>query len=256
MKKESFFNSSFDSGTKSKLNVFTGVYREWISLFLTKNKKNFQPQVFIYDFFAGAGTDIEGNPGSPLILLREIKQYCETNQELRAIEIHPNILFNDSNSANIEILKKVVEKEKCPGSCCNIRYTTKNFHDALKDELPIMRKNNTACLVVIDQFGVSEVTEDVIKILDTCTVTDFMFFVSSASFYRFRKQESINSILDIGECPYHDVHRKVCEKYKSFLPSGSEIHLAPFSIRKDNGNIYGIIFGSKHLKGLEKFLNV
>ena len=256
MKNDSFFNSTFDSGTKSKLNVFARVYREWISLFLTKNKTNFQPQVYIYDFFAGQGMDKDGNPGSPLLLLREIKQYCETNKAVRANEIHPNILFNDSDSNNIELLKKAVEKEKCPNSCFNIRYTSKKFHDALKDELPTMKKSDSACLVVMDQFGVSEVTEDVIKMLDMCPRTDFMFFISSSFIKRFQKQECIRSILNIEECPHHEVHRKVCEAYKNYLPPGSSTFLAPFSIKKEKGNIYGIIFGSHHLLGLEKFLRV
>jgi hypothetical protein len=39
------------------------------------------------------------------------------------------------------------------------------------------------------------------------------------------------------------------------VPSGKDFYLAPFSIKKGS-NIYGIIFGSGKLLGLEKFLKV
>ena len=256
MSNSNFFTKSFDSGTLLKLKVFSGYYRNWIPVFLTKSDWKNQPQIYIYDFFAGAGNDANGNPGSPLLLLQELKNYCQENKRIRAEGVTPTILFNDHDHKNIETLKEAVEKERCPSNCCRIHYSEKEFHDAFIEALPTMQRNDTACLVIMDQYGIGQITEDVIKALDKCPKTDFIFFISSDFLYRFRKQDSINRILDIGDCPYHDVHRKVCERYKSFLPDESDLRLAPFSIRKDNGNIYGIIFGSHHLLGLEKFLRV
>jgi hypothetical protein len=43
--------------------------------------------------------------------------------------------------------------------------------------------------------------------------------------------------------------------YRKLVPSGKEYYLAPFSIKKDS-NVYGLIFGSSILYGLEKFLRV
>ena len=39
------------------------------------------------------------------------------------------------------------------------------------------------------------------------------------------------------------------------IPENKEYFLAPFSIKKDK-NIYGLIFGSNHSFGIEKFLNI
>jgi hypothetical protein len=58
---------------------------------------------------------------------------------------------------------------------------------------------------------------------------------------------------DLASSDYKSIHRYICDYFRSALPSGVDYHLAPFSIRK-GGNIYGIVFGSGSLLGLQKFL--
>jgi hypothetical protein len=53
---------------------------------------------------------------------------------------------------------------------------------------------------------------------------------------------------------YH-VHRAALEYYRSLLPNPLTYYLAPFSIKK-GANIYGVIFGSAHPLGMDKFLQV
>lgn len=43
--------------------------------------------------------------------------------------------------------------------------------------------------------------------------------------------------------------------YRSLLPARQGYYLAPFSFKK-GANIYGLIFGSAHLRGIDKFLDV
>ena len=47
----------------------------------------------------------------------------------------------------------------------------------------------------------------------------------------------------------------VLNYYKGLIPNDRKYHLAPFSIKK-NKNIYGLVFGSPHTFGIEKFLSV
>ena len=67
----------FDEATKLKLKIFGECFKEWLPVFIQDRHTE---QVYIYDFFAGSGTDIEGSLGSPLILLDEAKgenrKYC------------------------------------------------------------------------------------------------------------------------------------------------------------------------------------
>ncbi len=63
---------------------------------------------------------------------------------------------------------------------------------------------------------------------------------------------------EIQSVSAEDIHRFICHGfYQKLIPDGSDYHVAPFSIEKDGGaNIYGIIFGSGRLLGLDKFLRV
>jgi hypothetical protein len=47
----------------------------------------------------------------------------------------------------------------------------------------------------------------------------------------------------------------ILDWYRSQIPKGTEYYLAPFSFRKGS-NIYSLIFGSGHPRGMEQFLNV
>ena len=43
------------------------------------------------------------------------------------------------------------------------------------------------------------------------------------------------------------------EYYQSQVPAGKDYYMSDFSLKKD-ANIYGVIFGSNHLRGLDKFV--
>jgi len=51
------------------------------------------------------------------------------------------------------------------------------------------------------------------------------------------------------------MHRLIFQYYKSKIPNNSQIKLYPFTIKKGR-NIYGLIFGSNHPLGVEKFLKI
>lgn len=54
---------------------------------------------------------------------------------------------------------------------------------------------------------------------------------------------------------YHQIHRAVLDYYRALLANPDDYFLAPFSIKKGS-NIYGLIFGSAHPLGMDKFLQV
>ena len=53
-----------------------------------------------------------------------------------------------------------------------------------------------------------------------------------------------------------NVHRILANAYRRWLPPGkSTYYIAPFSLKK-GANVYGLIFGSGHPRGMDKFLHV
>ena len=117
-----------------------------------------------------------------------------------------------------------------------------------------MRNPRAAKLVFIDQTGVRHVTDEVYLELVRASACDFLFFISSSTLDRFHDHRAIKQRID-RPVDYHHVHRAALKYYRSLLPKGKRYFLAPFSIKKGS-NIYGIIFGSAHPLGIDKFLQV
>jgi len=122
----------------------------------------------------------------------------------------------------------------------------------------IAQKPQTANLLFLDQNGVKHVTAEVFKTILQLKRTDFLFYISSATVNRFKEDNSIIkrvpvSANDLDQMNGTNVHRIITEAYRNVIPSEIKYYLAPFSIKKD-ANVYGLIFGSHHPLGMDKFL--
>lgn len=121
-----------------------------------------------------------------------------------------------------------------------------------------MGSKENANLLFLDQTGVKHINEEIFSKIINLKQTDFLFFISSSTIKRFAEQPSISQYIklnseDIEKTPYHKIHRLVLEYYKSLIPQNKEYYLASYSLKK-NAGLYGLIFGSGHVLGIEKFL--
>ena len=141
-------------------------------------------------------------------------------------------------------------------------YTTNNFQkrfdQLFSEEYPSMR--GSANLIFIDQNGISMITNEIFNKIIDLPQTDFLFFISSSFFARFGESEAFQQYIkidkkDIESNKYHHIHKTIFNYYKNLIPTNRKYFLAPFSIKKGS-NVYGLIFGTNHTLGIEKFLNV
>jgi three-Cys-motif partner protein len=253
-----FHDEPFDASTIKKLEIFRRYIREWLPVFLATNKG--YDNVALYDFFAGPGKDAKGVMGSPLIIIEEVKGYLEDNTKSHAQGIKVSLYFNDDDKDKyIELHKTLKAKES--SALFGVEVENKDFSDAFEAKFPVISAPHTANLIILDQSGVKHVTEDVFRRLIDCRTTDILFFTSSAIINRFAGEQTITRYFPgisrekIKELETGQIHRFVCDYYRGLIPAGKEYYLAPFSIKKD-ANVYGVIFGTNSLRGLEKFLNV
>ena len=112
----------------------------------------------------------------------------------------------------------------------------------------------------LDQYGIKQITNDVFKKLVSLNRTDFIFFISSSFADRFADMPEFKQYLNLSREDFdtgkpHQCHRVIFNYYKHLIPLDTQYYLAPFSIKKKN-NIYGLIFGTNHKLGIEKFLNI
>ncbi len=247
---EKFHNSPFSEETLTKLEIFQLYTREWLPVFLSKPEPLF-PEIHLFDFCAGPGRDSNGNPGSPLRLINELKIYKNLPGFTKAkIFLH----LYDANERAIALLLENIKQPATTIPGVNIEIDTVAFKEAFKKNLPIFMNKKAAKLVFIDQFGVGMVTDDIFKSLTDFPACDFLFFIASSTLNRFHDHQAIKQKISRPEDPYH-VHRAVLDYFKQLLQRGSKYFLGAFSIKKAP-NIYGLIFGSSHPLGIDKFLQV
>ena len=71
---DDFHQRPFDDGTLTKLRIFELYAREWLPIFLAPERPRFA-EIHLFDFFAGPGMDSAGEFGSPLRLLRQLRDF-------------------------------------------------------------------------------------------------------------------------------------------------------------------------------------
>lgn len=252
MAKKEIDDKPFDEGTKTKLELFQLYTREWLPVFLSGDQI-YWSKIHLFDLFCGSGSDTTGCPGSPIRILQELKG-C--NHWLGRKEVDVSVHFSDIKAAKIERLQEKLEKQALYLEHVSYDIEPGDFDSRYKAALPTLRDKKTACLVFLDQYGISKVTDKVFGDLIACPHTDILFFISSSILHRLNDHPNVKRYLDVEKAENAlEAHREVVRHFRSLIPTGTEYYLAPFSIRKGS-NVYGVVFGSGHPYGLEKFLKV
>ena len=251
--RKDIFNEPFDDGTLTKLAVYEGYLKAWLPVFLAKQDPIWK-SVQIFDFCAGRGQDVKNTPGSPLITLNALNKWTG---HIVNKGINVRVILNEPERKYHDHLIEVVEPVKKQ----NVYKTdvfSESFETLFKKELDGMK--DSANLIFIDQNGVKMLTPEVFSSIIDLQQTDFLFFISSSFFKRFGDSKEFRQYVKIDfdqitEKDYYHIHNEIFEYYKQLIPEGREYYLAPFSIKKGS-NIYGLVYGTNHTLGMEKFLSV
>jgi three-Cys-motif partner protein len=250
MPSKNLFDKPFDEGTIAKLEIFRDYFKEWLPVFITNSKWK---EIQIFDFFAGQGKDSNGVFGSPMIIISILNQNVS---QVKASGVKIKVILNEVDEY-FEFMKMNVESI-ADGSSYEVEYYNDDFAKVFNRYYNSMA--DTANFMFLDQNGIKQISEDIFSKIIELRQTDFLFFISSSFINRFADLESFRRYLKItrqdlvGKSYYH-IHRIVLNYYRNLIPKSKQYFLAPFSIKKPTG-IYGLIFGSNHIYGLEKFLNV
>lgn len=266
MTKKDINKQPFHEATMLKLEIFRKCFREWFPVFVHHPGVK---KIFIYDMFAGSGTDPEGNPGSPIILLDEAHYHClalDKNEK-------PVIFgFNDKEKEKKELLNQVKDNfhQKCSSDCplekCIFSKAVfckdSSFEEIMKNERfgKILANKKYAKFILLDQYGFSQITEDVFLKLVTSPLTDFIFFISSSFIKRFRDMKAVKAYIDTNKLDFEETkpkecHRIIADYFRNLIPTNKEYYIHHFTIQKGT-NYYGLIFGTNHTLGMEKFVKV
>ena len=251
----------FDEGTIAKLEIFEDYAQAWIPVFLMMKDVK---EIAIFDFFSGVGYDIDGVAGSPIRLLSKIKEQIglifqtKTKIHLHLNEFEPNKISQPKFEKLRESCLEYLINNKDVGRAIEIHYHNKDAEQLFYELLPIIKK--VPSLIYFDQNGVKFLSDSILLELEKLNQTDFLYFISSSYFKRFHTE--FNAMLGIDmeivkTQPYRLIHRVVVEKLKSIFPKNTNLKIYPYSIKKPtNPSIYGILFGAKHPRAVDKFLSI
>lgn len=233
----------YDDGTHTKLLIYKSYLRAWLQVFI--HTKHFEGESLnFFDFFSGPGRDPDGTAGSPVILLEELKN---NKSAIRSCARDIHIYFNDKTKKKTRALAAVCQEYNLPWVPT---IQSRDFDDAYTDQ--ISRIGIGPSLVFLDQCGVKHVSRLRFQELAAKKKTDIIFFFASTHQKRFSEQFDNDLTMPPGT-PIELVHREVAKQYRAWAPEG--YYVGDYSIRKRNGNIYGLIFGSGHHLGMFKFLS-
>lgn len=270
MAKKDINKQPFPEATMLKLDIFRRCFREWFPVFVHHPSIK---QIFIYDMFAGSGADSEGNPGSPIILLDEARG--NDNQHCAALSKNNKYVafgFNEKEKEKKVLLDKAKDKflQNCASKCSLEKCVFSNavfsrdssFEEIMKNEQfgRILANKSYAKFVLLDQYGFSQITKDVFLKLVTSPLTDFIFFISSSFIKRFRDMEAVKAYIDTNKLDFEErkpkeCHRIIADYFRNLIPADKEYYIHHFTIQKGT-NYYGLIFGTSHTLGMEKFVKV
>lgn len=243
----------FDEGTIVKLELFEEYAKEWLPTFIMSHYK----EVWVFDFFAGTGYDIAGTAGSSIRLLRQIKnQIGNIFQQKIKINVCFNEFDKDKYEELVESCNRYLEDNKDVQRAINIKYRNCDFNELFPKCLSTIEKYPS--LVYLDQNGIKFIAKKFILELEKTKTTDFLYYISSSYFWRFGNTNAFKNVIDLDmekvkQNPYKYIHVALLEHLKNKLPYKSELSLYPFTIKKQSG-MYGVIFGTKHKRGVDKFL--
>lgn len=258
--------------TMLKLDIFRKCFREWYPVFLHAPHIS---HLFIYDMFAGSGKDAAGNYGSPLILLQEARgenrQHCN---HLISNGGKPSVVFgfNEMLQSKATELKQNIDTEQaecqknCEYSICpftnNIHIGAYDFRELIQNEQvnSVLNNRSYGKFILLDQYGFKQINDEVFLKLINSPKTDFIFFIASSFIRRFKTLDAVtayfhNNSIIFDESKPKECHRAIADYFRSLIPEDKEYYLHSFTIQKGS-NYYGLIFGSNHTLGMEKFLKV
>lgn len=256
---KNFHNEPFDEGTLCKLDLYKLYLRTWIPTFLNSP---WVDSIQIFDFFAGPGSDGFGNDGSPLLAAEELRAAIVKHCETKSLDKTITLYLNELDSEKFQMLQSVaanIEKQ-----IPNIKVITTNsdFASLFPQYLASMRASRTANFIFIDQYGLKEVSEETFKSLVCLQKTDFMFYLAASTANRFKYIESVVKCIpplsqeEKDKMNGNNALQILSRAYENYwLPEHmrTSYFLGDFSIKK-GANVYGLIFGSHHPAGIEKFL--
>ena len=221
--------------------------------------------VNVYDLFCGEGVYKDGKEGSPIVIMRAIKNvyYRLIAKSTKTIKI--NSFFNDLKKEKVANTKKMIaEKSLYYPEIGKISFSSLDYKEYLDSlESPFPKGRNEKAFVFIDPYEYKHIKVADIQKLMRSTKTEVLLWLPTQFMYRFEKNGTPTALKDFIEeiVPFENwkqstsVWTFVSQLKEGFQKvMGEQFYVDNFTIQKDISTVYCLFFFTSHIKGFEKML--
>ena len=224
-------------------------------------------RIKVFDLFCGEGIYENGGEGSPLVIMRHIKDVHYINASRSADYTKIDIHFNDIKSDKIKKLKQSINERKLYyPDFGDIEFSSEDYLvqcDKLISELPKLKSLNQKAFIFIDPYEYKHIKVSQIKRLLHEGNSEVLLWLPTQFMYRFAVNGTPEALKDfITEIvPNFNDWRpgnvwnfisQLKEGFQSFL--GDNYFVDTFTIQKDPNTVFCLFFFTSHIKGFEKML--
>jgi three-Cys-motif partner protein len=223
-------------------------------------------RIKIYDLFCGEGIYGNDKEGSPMIILRAIKDLYFAN--VAKVKKLPSIdcQFNDINSEKVNKVKKSIEdKSLYYPQYGKIDFTVGDYKDEIKKISGYFKSSTKQKgFIFIDPHGYGNIRASDIKSLLNGGNTEVLLFLPTQFMYRFDSKGTPIALVDFIDELAVDYKnwknpnsswkyiRQLKEAFEAYF--GNKFFVDNFTIEKDPQTVFCLFFFSSHIKGFEKML--
>lgn len=222
-------------------------------------------RIKIYDLFCGEGVYENGGEGSPLVMLRTVKDIHFVNvaklNSIPPIDCH----FNDIETYKVEKVKQAVkDKSLYYKEFGEIEYTSNDYQLEVESLLTILPKlRNQKAFIFIDPYEYKHIKTNQIKNLMAKGNAEVLLWLPTQFMYRFVNNGTPLALKDFIEelVPYKEWKEtdsvwsfisQLKDGFQGFL--GEKLFVDTFTIQKDSSTVFCLFFFSSHIRGFEKML--
>lgn len=222
-------------------------------------------KINVFDLFCGEGVYENNGEGSPIAILRTLKELHFINKAKHKEIIKIDLFFNDKDETKIKKLSSIVEEKKLHYDAFGkVVYTSKDYKGIIDGLANYTQKlKNEKAFIFIDPYGYKEIRASEIKKLMSSKKSEVLLFLPTQFMYRFDEKgtpealiQIIEELVDIKDWKPSNSVYKFIEQFKDALKNylGNDFFIDTFAIEKDAATVFCLFFFSSHIRGFEKML--
>jgi three-Cys-motif partner protein len=222
-------------------------------------------QIHLYDLFCSEGVYENGGEGSPIVVLKAVRQFMLDYKGSQPIPII-NFYFNDIELAKVEKLKKIItERQLHDAHWGHLSFTNESYEDALKKVVPQVKSlhaKKEKAFIFVDPYDYKSIRASQIKDL-VCPASEVLLFQPSQFMFRFAQNGTpealslfLSEIVDYSQWKstdsVWDLIQQITEGFRSYL--GEKFYVDTFKIKKDPRTVFCLYFFTPHIRGFQRML--